>query len=124
MTVERGTWEETKGRTGFAWDAYQQENVRVTITGEASVEDLVQSGAARRGFFHNEKEGKRACRVWLCAPIRDAQTSSIVKDIIFPSEGYVKAPEVNVEKMDLLQAATSVVLLSIGRMLPNWTKSL
>jgi hypothetical protein len=122
VTVERGKWEDTKGLPGFAWDAYKQENVRVTIRGDSSVEDLVRSGAARSGIFDYGHGKEKVCRVWLCAPIRDAQTLSIVQDMIMPSGGYVKAPEVDTEKMDLLQAATAVVMLGIGRRLPNWTK--
>ena len=116
VTVERVTWREGVGVAGFAWDAYRRQNVRVIITGDASVTDLIRSVAVRADFA----EG--VCRVWLCARIPDGQTYSIVDHMIMRPAGFHPASEVDVSGMELLEAATAVEVFSFGRGLSNWTK--
>jgi len=119
VTVIRTTWAKAvEAKMRFGWDYWAKESVRVTINGEASVADLIKSGAARINFANGE------CRVWLCAFIPDAQTRSNVDHMIMRPTGFAPAPELDTSHMQLLEATEAIKLYSIGKGLKNWTKQM
>ena len=118
VTVERVTWREARGVAGFAWDAYRQQNVRVTIVGEASVTDLIRSVAVRAHFHATEG----VCRVWLCARIPDGQTRSNVDHLIMRPAGFTPSPEVDTHRRRAHRGPTIVsgTIRLAAHQRPDW----
>ena len=113
----------TEGR--FGYDRFGRKFVRITITGPASLLDVVKAGGMdmNYGFPWPEADPPGVCRIWLPYWISDPQTLVNLCETM-KAAGFKPAPEIDVSEKDLLDAANLQVRFGLGHGLKNWTKKM
>ena len=97
---------------GFCYNPFLKVWQNVTLTGPATVQDLVDAGVVYTDFHKGD------CRAWLSAYIKDEQTRSNVDYLIMRPTGF--EPSVDLfEGLELLQVATLQEMGCSGR---GWIK--
>ena len=123
-TKDKATAQEA-GKDGFGYDKYRREFVRITISGPASVVDVVKTEGVdmNYGFPWAEADPPGVCRVWLPYWISDPQTLVNLREIM-KEGGFEPAVEIDASEMELLTAVNLQARFGLGHGLKNWTKKM